>query len=73
MLEPHRADTLYQRAIELDPLAETFHQRLILAYKAQGQVAEALSAYRRCRDVLSVTLGVEPSAPTQAVYRALKA
>jgi LuxR family transcriptional regulator, maltose regulon positive regulatory protein len=63
---------LYRRAIELDPLAEEFHRGLMLSFRAQGRVAEALDVYRHCRDLFSITLGVEPSAPTQTVYRSLK-
>jgi two-component SAPR family response regulator len=66
------AIVLYRRANELDSLAEEFYRRLMLAYRAQGRIAEALDVYRRCRDLLSITLGVEPSAPTQALYRSLK-
>ncbi|MGH8718109.1 MAG: bacterial transcriptional activator domain-containing protein, partial [Burkholderiales bacterium] len=36
-----------------------------------GRNAEALDVYRRCREILSITLGVQPSAGTQAVYRSL--
>ena len=62
---------LYRRALELDALAEEFHCGLMRCLAALGRVAEALDAYRRCRDILSITLGVAPSAATQAVYRAL--
>ena len=63
---------LYRRANELDSLAEEFHRRLMLAYRVQGRIAEALDVYRRCRDLLSITLGIEPAASTQAIYRSLK-
>lgn len=64
--------TLYRRAIELDPLAEELHRGLILSFRAQNRTAEAIDAYRRCRDLLTTALGVEPSAPTRAVYLSLK-
>ena len=67
------ATALYRRGVELDPLFEEFHRRLMQSYQAQGRIAEALDAYRRCRDLLSITLGVQPSAATQAAYRALTA
>jgi ATP/maltotriose-dependent transcriptional regulator MalT/DNA-binding SARP family transcriptional activator len=63
---------LYRRAIELDPLAEEFHRRLILSYRAQGRIAEALDAYHRCRDTLALWLGVEPSRQTLTLYHSLK-
>jgi DNA-binding SARP family transcriptional activator len=67
-----RAFELYQRAIDLDPVAETFYRRQMICLQAQGQRAEAIEAYRRCRQMLSVTLGVAPTAETEAVYRALR-
>jgi LuxR family maltose regulon positive regulatory protein len=63
---------LYRRAIEVDPLAEEFYRRLMLAFRAQGRIAEGLDAYRRCRDLISITLGVAPSSQTEAAYRLLK-
>jgi LuxR family maltose regulon positive regulatory protein len=67
-----RITDLYRRAVELDPLIEEFHRALMRSYRAQGRLAEALDAYRRCRELLSVVLGIEPSGSTQAIYRALK-
>jgi two-component SAPR family response regulator len=67
-----QAADLYRRALESDPLAEEFHRGLMRCLQAQGRVAEALDAYRRCRDILSVTLGVQPSDGTQALYRSVR-
>lgn len=66
------ATTLYQHAIELDPLAEEFHLGLIRSLKQQGRIAEGLEAYRRCRELLASTLGIAPSASTQALHDSLK-
>lgn len=66
------AGEIYQRALELDPLAEEFYRGLMICRKQSGRIAEALSIYRRCRDILSITLGVQPCAETQGVYRSLK-
>jgi len=62
---------LYQRAIELDPLAEAYYRRQMLCLQAQGQRTEAIEVFRRCRQTLSVTLGVQPTDETDAVYRRL--
>jgi LuxR family maltose regulon positive regulatory protein len=62
----------YQRGLEVDELAEEFHQRLMLCYQQLGLRAEGMAAYRRCREVLSNVLGVEPSSKTEAIYRSLK-
>lgn len=66
-----KAGEIYQRALELDPLAEEFYCGLMVCRKQSGRNAEALDVYRRCREILSITLGVQPSADTQAVYRSL--
>ncbi len=65
------AAEIYQRALEIDPLIEDFHRHLMLCRQQSGRIAEALDAYRHCRDILSITLGVQPSAETQAIYRSL--
>lgn len=66
-----RAAELYERGVELDPLAETFYCRLMVCLHAQGRRAEAIEVFRRCRQMLSVTLGVKPTETTEAVYRRL--
>lgn len=62
---------LYRRGIELDPLVEENHRHLMRCYASQGRTAEALETYKRCRDLLAASFGVEPSPGTQADYRAL--
>jgi LuxR family transcriptional regulator, maltose regulon positive regulatory protein len=66
-----RAAELYQRAIELDPLGETFYRRQMVCLHAQGHRAEAIEVFRCCRQTLSVMLGVPPTGETEAVYRQL--
>jgi len=61
------AAATYQRATEVDPLAEELHRRLMLCHERMGRRAEALAAYERCRRVLRKALGVEPSAETEAL------
>ena len=65
-----QAIEIYQRALELDNLSESIYQRLILCFKKHGNDAEALNVYRRCRDMLSIVLGVSPSKETQALLAA---
>ena len=69
--DPGRAELAYQRALELDPLAESLSRALMLLQLRQGRRAEALETYRRCRQMLSVVLGLAPSAQTEAVHRSL--
>ena len=66
-----RAAELYERGVELDPLAELFYCRLMVCLREQGRRAEAIEVFRRCRKMLSVTLGVKPAEATEAVYRGL--
>jgi len=62
----------YGRGLEADELAESFHQGLMRCYRALGRHAEGMSAYRRLRQTLSLTLGIAPSERSQALARALQ-
>ena len=62
----------YRRGLEADELAEAFHQGLMRCYRALGRQAEGMSAYRRLRQTLSLTLGIAPSEQSQALARALQ-
>ena len=70
-LEPagrlEHAIALYRAALEQDNLAEELYQRLIACHLSRGETAQALNAYRRCRELLSVVLGVRPSARTETL------
>lgn len=66
-----RAAEMFQHAIELNPLAEGFYRRWMVCLREQGSRAEAIDVFRRCRQVLSVTLGVKPVADTDALYHRL--
>jgi DNA-binding SARP family transcriptional activator len=43
------------------------------ALAAKGDRAEALNAFRRCRELLSIVLGVKPSAETEHLHREIAA
>lgn len=64
-----RADALYRRVIELEPLAESFYRRRMLCLREQGRGAEALEVFRSCRHILSTSLGVAPARETESLYR----
>ena len=66
------AIALYSRGIEADNLVESFYQGLIRCHDRLGQRVEAISAYRRLRDILSITLGVEPSPRSRQLVDALR-
>jgi len=61
------AIALYRAALEQDNLAEELYQRLMECHLARGEQAQALNAYRRCRELLSIVLGLKPSARTEAL------
>jgi DNA-binding SARP family transcriptional activator len=75
-LEQHRkwdqAAALYSRALELDNLAESLYRRLMICYRELGETADALSVYRRCRDLLSIVFSIKPSAETEAIRATLR-
>ena len=56
---------VYERGIVQDNLIDPFYRGLMRCHLARGESAEALRVYRRCREILSVVLGVEPSAETR--------
>jgi len=60
---------LYQKGLGADPIVEAFHQGLMRCYRALGRPTEAIAAYRRLRQTLSVVLGVAPSAESEHLYR----
>ena len=68
---PAAAVPLYRAALEQDNLAEELHQRLIACHLRLGEEAQALNAYRRCRELLAMGLGLRPSARTEALVAGL--
>jgi DNA-binding SARP family transcriptional activator len=64
---------VYRRGLEADNLAESFYRGLMRALAATGDQAEALNAFRRCRELLSIVLGIKPSAETDRLYREIAA
>ena len=63
---------LYQRVLERQPLAEDVYRRLIACLVGLGRRAEALDAYRCCRQQLSVHLDRRPAAETEALVDAIR-
>jgi len=69
----NRAIDVYRRGLEADNLAESFYRGLMRSLAATGDQAEALNAFRRCRELLSIVLGVKPSVETDQLYREIAA
>jgi DNA-binding SARP family transcriptional activator len=59
--------------IPKSPDAQVARWRALMASSSTGDRAEALVAYRRCRDLVSVVLGLKPSAETERLYRDIAA
>lgn len=70
-LGPAAAARLYNRGIEIDPLAESLYRHLMSLHRRHGQVAAAIDAYERCREALLSSLQSEPSPQTQHMFRKL--
>ena len=51
-------------ALRSDPLRESAHRTVIRVHLAEGNVAEAMRAYQRCRQLLIDEVGEEPSPET---------
>src|SRR6185503_11252040 len=67
-----QAIALYLKGLEADDLSEPFYQGLMRCYRGLGRHAEAMNAFRRLRQLLSVVLGIAPSASTQAIAHSLQ-
>ena len=63
----------YLKGIDVDNLIESFYQRLIICYTSMGRDSDAIAAYRQCRHLLSVVLGLQPTAETYRLYQQILA
>ncbi|MFV1957441.1 MAG: BTAD domain-containing putative transcriptional regulator, partial [bacterium] len=62
----------YNRALEIDELAEDFYRRLMTCYLKLGRKAEGIAVYNRCKRTLSTILGIVPSRKTELIYDKLR-
>ena len=58
---------VYERGMVQDNLMEPFYRGLMRCHLARGEPAEALRAYRRCREMLSIVLGLQPAPETDTL------
>ena len=63
------AIALYERGVDVEALAEDLYRGLMRCHSKQGRASDALRAYRRCREMLSILLGIKPSAATETLLR----
>jgi two-component SAPR family response regulator len=66
-----RAIEHYQRALEVDNLAEEFYRHLMVCHKVLGRQAEAEKLYNRCCKTFSTVLGIEPSPEMRTLYQSV--
>ena len=57
-----------QSLLKIDPLNEGGYQRSILLHSLNNDKASALGQYKKCQEILSNELGVEPSQETRSIY-----
>ena len=65
--DPQAAIGLYERALDVEPLAESLSRRLMRLHASRGDQAEALRVWRACRTMLRVAEGMAPSLATRAL------
>lgn len=69
--EPGRAILCLRRGLEVDPLREDLHQRLIQVLADCGRREEARAQYRECVRLLRAGLDADPLPATQRLMRLL--
>jgi len=70
--EPWLAVGSARECVALEPFREEGYRRLMWAYTAVGDRAEALRVYEACRTLLAKELGTDPSPETQAAYQEVR-
>ena len=59
-------------ALNLDPLQEHIHRRIMTLFSTQGRADAAMGQYERCRSVLMRELGVGPDKKTKALLESIR-
>jgi two-component SAPR family response regulator len=70
--EYKKAAVLYERALEVDDLAEELYQGLMSCHGELGRKADAGRVYKRCRKNLAAAFGVGPSEETESLFRKIR-
>jgi len=63
---------LYRKGLEIDPLIEELHLRLMSCHRDSGHIAEAIGAFNRCKSLLSQHLQIMPSRATVKFHASLR-
>jgi two-component SAPR family response regulator len=67
--EYEEAINWYRRSLEVDPLQEDVHRRVMQCHVKAGRRADALAQYHLCREMMIQELNVETSPETDQLYR----
>ncbi len=70
--QAERCIRCYERALEIDPVAEEFYQALMNSYCGVGRNSDAVLLFQRCRKNLSNILGISPSRATLKIYQSIQ-
>lgn len=70
--EDEAAILAYLRGIDADPAVESFYQGQMRCYQRMDRRSEGIAAYQRLKQILSITLGLAPSAASERLYQALR-
>jgi DNA-binding SARP family transcriptional activator len=70
--EDEKAIQWYMKALDVENLAEEIYQGLMKCYLKLNRKADAMFAYKCCKDTFSKVLGVAPSAATEALRRQIQ-
>lgn len=65
-----KAIECYRQGLDADECVEEFYQRSMICYRKIGRGAEAVAAYKRCKNALNAH-GLKPSPETEALYQEL--
>ncbi len=67
----HETIRTAQKQLDLDPMREESHRRLMRMHYILGSRSEIISQYEQCRRILIKDLGVEPEEETKILYEKL--
>jgi DNA-binding SARP family transcriptional activator len=70
--DSERALESFKSALRLDPLSEKLHRNIMRIHADNGEFAEALAVYERCKKTLSLNFGVPPGLATAGLYEAIR-
>lgn len=70
--EVEAAIQAYLRGIDADAAVESFYQGLMRCYQRLDRRSEGIAAYQRLKQILSITLGLAPSAASERLYQGLR-